>query len=242
MLNSKSIDILQSQDCCGCAACVDTCPQKCISMRKMQDGFMYPVIDGSVCNNCGLCAKKCPSLSPSMNLPQATASSVYAKSIAQRDSGSSGGVFGILAEFVLNEGGKVWGAAFDEKLYLVHKCALHEKELAPLLKSKYIQSDLSGVYRQVLQDLKIGRFTLFCGTPCQCNALKNYVGSHTDKLLLVDFVCHGVPSQDLFDKTIDWYEKKYKVRLHLLHFDIRAKGLNILSHICVCMRGILNHI
>ena len=225
MLNSKSIDILQSQDCCGCAACVDTCPQKCISMRKMQDGFMYPVIDGSVCNNCGLCAKKCPSLSPSINMPQATVFAVYAKSIAQRDSGSSGGVFGILAEFVLNEGGKVWGAAFDEKLHLIHKCALHEKELAPLLKSKYIQSDLSGVYRQVLQDLKIGRFTLFCGTPCQCNALKNYVGSHTDKLLLVDFVCHGVPSQDLFDKTIDWYEKKYKVKVTSFTFRYKGKGV-----------------
>lgn len=225
MQNSKSIELLPSKECCGCNACADVCPQKCISMKKMQDGFMYPVIDGNVCNNCGLCAKKCPSLNPVVNLPQTIVYAVYAKSIHQRNSGSSGGVFGLLAEVVLNEGGKVWGAAFNEKLKLIHTSASHKSDLMPLLKSKYIQSDMTDVYKQVLADLKSGVFTLFCGTPCQCNALRNYVGAHADKLLLVDFVCHGVPSQDLFDKTIDWYEKKHNVKVESFTFRYKGKGV-----------------
>ena len=225
MQNNRSIESLPLNDCCGCAVCADTCPIRCISMKKMQDGFIYPVIDNTICNNCGLCAKKCPSLNPVTNLPQATAYAVYAKSLNRRNSGSSGGIFGLLAEVVLNEGGKVGGAAFSENLKLMHTCVSHNNELTPLLKSKYIQSNLSDVYRQVLWDLKSGIYTLFCGTPCQCNALKNYVGSHTDKLLLVDFVCHGVPSQDLFDKTIDWYEKKYKVKVTSFTFRYKGKGV-----------------
>lgn len=225
MLNSRSIEILPTIDCCGCAVCADTCPQRCISMTQMQDGFVYPVIDSNLCNNCGLCAKKCPVLNPMTNLSQETVHAVCAKSFNQRNCGSSGGVFGLLAEVVLNEGGKVWGAAFNEKLKLIHTHASHKSDLMPLLKSKYIQSDLTDVYRQVLCDLKSGIYTLFCGTPCQCNALKNYVGANADKLLLVDFVCHGVPSQDLFDKTIDWYEKKYKVKVTSFTFRYKGKGV-----------------
>lgn len=222
---NKSIEILPSKDCCGCAVCADACPQRCIVMEKMQDGFKYPVVDGSICSNCGLCAKKCPILNPVKNLPETTAYAVHAKNITKRNSGSSGGVFGLLAEFVLNEGGKVWGAAFDEKLHLVHTSALHDNDLAPLLKSKYLQSNLEGVYKQIFHDLKTGVYTLFCGTPCQCNALKNFTGANSDKLIVVDFVCHGVPSQDLFDKTIAWYENKYKVKVTSFTFRYKGKGV-----------------
>lgn len=243
MPNSKSIQLLSPADCCGCSVCADTCPKGCISMTKMQDGFMYPVIDDAVCNNCGLCARKCPSLNPLANSPQITAYAVYAKSLNQRNCGSSGGVFGLLAESVLNEGGKVWGAAFNEKLKLIHTCASHKKDLMPLLKSKYIQSDLRDVYRQVLLDLKSGIYTLFCGTPCQCNALKNYVGDNVDKLLLVDFVCHGVPSQDLFDKTIDWYEKKYKVKVASFTFRYKGKGVkHPQSYMCILEGDVKPHV
>lgn len=225
MQKSKSIELLPSTDCCGCSVCADTCPKGCIRMMKMQDGFMYPVINNAACNNCGLCTKKCPAINHETNLPQATAYAVYAKDLYQRDRGSSGGVFGLLAEVVLNEGGKVWGAAFNENLKLIHTSASHKNDLKPLLKSKYIQSNLTDVYRQVLLDLKSGVYTLFCGTPCQCNALKNYVGVYADKLLLVDFVCHGVPSQDLFDKTIEWYENKYHVKVTSFTFRYKGKGV-----------------
>ena len=119
---------------------------------------------------------------------------------------------------MLNAGGRVWGAAFDDALRLIHKKADNLQELEPLLKSKYIQSDLTGVYAQIKRDVREGVKTLFCGSPCQVNALKNYIGKKVDNLITVDFVCHGVPNQRLFDMSIRWYEENG------FSSDIRGKG------------------
>ena len=216
---------MSKQECTGCRLCGDCCPKHSVSFKEDCEGFFYPIVDATTCINCGLCAKSCPVLHIEKNERGSESYAVHAIDKIKRKAGSSGGFFGILAERVLNEGGKIWGAAFDENLRLVHRKAGNLKELSPLLKSKYIQSDLTGVYVQIKKDIREGVKTLFCGSPCQVNALKNYIGTETDNLITVDFVCHGVPNQRLFDMSIRWYEEKHNTNVEWFQFRYKGKGV-----------------
>lgn len=191
---------------------------------KDSEGFFYPEIDEAICVSCGKCYKVCPELNQSYNEQAQTVDAAYAQSNADRQKGSSGGTFGLLASYVISKGGNVYGAAFDDNLRLVHRCATTIEELQPLLRSKYVQSDTTGCYRQIISDVKNGVMTLFSGTPCQCNAIINAVGKNNDNLITVEVVCHGVPSQDLFDRTIKWMEDKNNCRIASFSFRSKYKG------------------
>lgn len=221
MGNKVNISILAHADCCGCMACGDICPVRCISFRKDEEGFLYPEINEKVCVSCGKCASVCPELNVTGHPVAESAEAAYAESSAARQSGSSGGVFGLLAREILDMGGHAYGAAFDENLKLKHRCATNREELHPLMKSKYLQSFTAGVYKEVVKDVRSGRMVLFAGTPCQCNAVSNVVGRDCRNLLTVEVVCHGVPSQDLFDRTIKWMEDKEKSKI--VNFTFRSK-------------------
>lgn len=206
---ADSIAIVSKNECCGCMACGDICPASAIKFAKDEEGFMYPIVQES-CVKCGLCTKICPALNIS-NRPseEQTFLACLDKDKKRRDKGSSGGVFGLLASRLINEGWIVYGAAFDSDLQLKHTFATSEKEVMPLKKSKYLQSNTEEVYSDIKTKLDANQKVMFVGTPCQCNALKNYLRKdYVGKLFLVDFACHGVPSQDLFDKCIDFYEQK----------------------------------
>ena len=195
-------------DCCGCKLCGDVCPQKCISFKLDDEGFSIPLINEDSCTNCGLCSKLCPEINQTFHPEAPCAISAYSKNNEVHKEGSSGGIFGTLTLHVIAQGGKVYGAAFDEMFQLKHVGIETTHELLPLCKSKYLQSDCANVYKQVKCDLKEGRKVLFCGTPCQCQALSNYVGKNQDNLVVVDFACHGVSCQPLFDENIARYGRK----------------------------------
>lgn len=212
-MSNRNISIVNDR-CCGCRACGDVCPKTCISFISDKEGFAYPVVDSVNCIDCGKCAKVCPVLN--INKGESVSSSsvaCYAKEEERRMLGSSGGYFGLLAEYVLAQGGVVYGAAFDNQLRVVHRVATNKEQLVQLYKSKYIQSNPQGVYNSVLRALELEKMVLFCGTPCQCNAVRNVVGGHDERLYLVDFVCHGVPPQQLFDECVHWIEKKRGIKV-----------------------------
>lgn len=208
-MESKNISLLPHEECNGCRLCGDVCPKMCISFVTDAEGFYYPTIKEDQCINCGLCVSKCSSINLSHDNLSDDVLSACASDKGIHEIGSSGSVFYQLASSVLKKGGWVFGAMFDENHRLFHKGIDKESQLAPLCKSKYLQSDCGGAYKQVVDKLKEGLDVLFCGTPCQCQALKNLVGSRlNEKLLLVDFACHGVSCQKLFDQNLDYYEKK----------------------------------
>lgn len=211
------------KECTGCSACVDGCPQNCIRMVKSPYGYLIPSIDAATCIQCGLCDRVCPTLNTKhIEYGGRVVYSAYHKNESIRKEGSSGSVFYALASKVIGNGGGVVGTAFDERLKLKHQVAFNLEELEPLLKSKYLQSDTSGIYIQIKNHLKGGKIVLFCGTPCQCNAVKNYIPENlSKKLILVDFICHGVPSQDNFDKSMSLLEKKRKKKI--LFYSFRQK-------------------
>lgn len=225
MTENNSISCLNRQECTGCRLCGDSCPKHAITFQEDKEGFFYPIVDDATCINCELCLKYCPALHVDKYGIAKESYAVRAVEYKKREAGSSGGYFGLLAENVLNEGGRVWGAAFDDNLRLVHRKADNLQELAPLLKSKYIQSDLTGVYAQIKRDIREGVKTLFCGSPCQVNALKNYIGKENDNLITVDLVCHGVPNQRLFDISIRWYEEKHHTKVEWFQFRYKGKGV-----------------
>ena len=222
MENLNNILTVSHSECCGCRICEDACPKHCISFQKRENGFFFPSVNETECINCAICIKKCPVLNESSHK---IADDCYAaKSYDENNvsTSSSGGIFGTIAEYVFENGGVVYGASFDDNLKLRHTSACDTRELLSLKKSKYIQSNCSGIYNKVKEDLVKNRITVFCGTPCQCNALLNYVPDKLRKnLILIDFVCHGVPSQDFFDKCISWYEDKHKCKV--LEFSFRHK-------------------
>lgn len=210
--------------CCGCKACADVCPKNAITYKTDGEGFLYPVVNDD-CVECGLCRKVCPELNvlkPTFEQEQQYIACLD-RDRERREKGSSGGIFGLLATALMDEGYVVCGAAFDEHLQLKHQLASDSDDLEKLKKSKYIQSDCSTVYAQIKKNLCSGQKVMFVGTPCQCNALLNVIGGKRDGLVLVDFACHGVPSQELFDKCIKYYEEKNECKVEGYMFRFKPK-------------------
>lgn len=233
----NNISILSPLECCGCKSCGDCCPRDSIVFKLDDEGFFHPTVTKATCIECGKCVKICPELSRiqgSESHPQLFVGCLD-KCEERRDTGSSGGIFGLLANHLLDEGYIICGAAFDEKLKLRHQFAFYPEDIERLKKSKYLQSDCTGIYKNIKARLNHGDKILFVGTPCQCNALRNFIGGGNDNLIVVDFACHGVPSQDLFSRCIQYYEQKHNCRVTDYSFRYKPKPYgspkNFLLHI-----------
>ena len=197
------IHITDKSKCCGCNACVQRCPKQCITMHEDEEGFLYPRVDDFICIDCGLCEKICPIIN--QNEPRKPLHIYAAKNNNenQRLQSSSGGIFILLAEQTIKQGGVVFGARFDNNWEVEHCYAETLEELAPLMRSKYVQSRIGNTYNEAEQFLKQGRQVLFVGTSCQIAALHKYLRKDYDNLLAVDFICHGVPSPKVWRKYLE---------------------------------------
>lgn len=189
------INITSPQDCCGCTACFNICPKKCINMTIDSEGFKYPKVDMSFCIDCGLCEKVCPVIE-NINIDITTAATYAAINPNERirKESSSGGIFTAIAEKILDKRGVVFGAKFDNKWNVVHSYTESKNGLADFRGSKYVQSDLFDSYNKVKSFLKDDRLVLFSGTPCQISGLKLFLRKDYSNLICIDFICHGVPS------------------------------------------------
>ena len=188
------IKIVNKSFCCGCAACVQICPKKCISLTEDKEGFLYPIVDKATCIDCGLCEKVCPHLTEGIEREPKV---VYAAKHSNEDirlQSSSGGVFTLLAEKIINDGGVVFGARFDDKWEVEFAYSETIDGLSAFRGSKYVQARVGNAFIDAERFLKDGRKVLFSGTPCQIKGLLRYLRKDYENLMTVDFVCHGVPS------------------------------------------------
>lgn len=188
--------------CCGCESCRNICPRQCIFMKEDNEGFFYPEVNSTDCIDCGLCEKVCPVLHPSKERrPVAVyAAKHYDDNI--RLASSSGGVFTFIAEKVIDEGGVVFGARFNEQWEVIHDYVDTKEKLSRFRGSKYAQSRIGDTYKQVLSFLQSGRKVLFTGTSCQIAGLKLFLRRKYDNLLTVDVICHGVPSSKVWKRYL----------------------------------------
>lgn len=197
------------KDCSGCAACASICSHGCISMESDAEGFAYAKVDAAKCVGCGLCDRVCPMISIPGGNSVAQVVAAKNRDLQQRLRSSSGGVFRLLAERVIEEGGVVVGCRLNDKMEAEHKVACEVSELDALMSSKYVQSDTSGIYETVRRMLREGRLVLFSGVPCQVAALRNFLMKPYDNLITVDVLCHGVPSPKVFAEYIERLEQRY---------------------------------
>ena len=221
------IKITDPKDCCGCTACASICVHDAITMEPDALGFLYPKVDESKCVNCGLCEKVCQfkdNYDTSLNLPKPIAYAARHKDIDEVMKSRSGAAFVAISDYILEQGGVVYGAGYKDHFRVAHKRATTKEERDEFRGSKYVQSDLTGVFRQVREDLKSGLTVLFSGTPCQTSGLNAFVGKKLrQNLILVDIVCHGVPGPYIWRDYLAYIERKHGSRVVNVNFRDKEK-------------------
>lgn len=205
------ITIKSDKDCCGCEACLNKCPQQCITMEKNQEGFLYPKIDSNKCINCHLCEKVCPILHPFEDRPPYKTLAIKNKNQQIRKNSASGGLFSILAESIIEKGGCVYGAAFTKDWTVRHICITQKEELSLLRGSKYLQSSIGLCYQDIESKLKQGVPILFTGTPCQISGLKHYLIKEYTNLYTAEIICHSTTSPQLWQTYLKFISKGEKI-------------------------------
>lgn len=207
---------LKKYECTGCAACANSCPNGALKMEDDKNGFSYPSIDKNYCINCKACYNSCPIVNKdkkekrkyadSNEVINSIVYSAWSKNDNTRFSSTSGGIFTELSYAIINEGGWVYGAAYDDQLKVYHKGVNLKESINELRQSKYVQSDIGFVYKDVKEKVK-NNVVLFVGTPCQVAGLYNYLGIDSKNLITVEFICYGVNSPKAYRKWIDELEE-----------------------------------
>ncbi len=221
------------ESCCGCGACAAVCPNNCIEMKEDEEGFLYPEVNAERCVQCERCTRSCPC--EKSNQDQGYSKNGLKKQFPLAYGGwhtdeailgqsSSGGAFSLFAERIIEMGGVVYGCAVNQKAEVFHQGVRSKEELQRLRKSKYVQSTLGNVFKEIEEALKKGSLVLFAGTPCECEAIYGYLARPYDNLYLCDFICHGVPSPKVFRDWVGFLEDKYHDTFQNISFRIKDAG------------------
>lgn len=210
--------ICNKELCTGCSACMNVCPKKAITMQSNSEGFLEPVIDNEKCVNCGLCKETCQANKPARKNGYIKVYACKNKDKIARATSSSGGIFQEFSKVILEKNGNVYGAIFDNENKVIHSKASTIEELEKIKKSKYVQSDMKNVIKEVKEDISNEKEVLFSGTPCQVQALNSRGLRLKENLYTVDIVCHGVPSPKIFEDYKEYLEKKFSSKIVDVNF------------------------
>lgn len=224
--------MIDKMECCGCTACQHICPVRCITMQEDEEGFLYPAVHEDKCIHCHKCEKVCPVRNADPVNEKTQTFVGYTKDEEIRRQSSSGGIFSVIAEWILQQHGVVFGAAFDENFEVHHIAVETKEELEKLRGSKYVQSRLENVYPQVKQYLGAGRKVLFTGTACQIAGLIRYLNKAYENLYTVDVLCHGVPSPKIWRMYLEEKEQQYHAAIQKISFRNKGTGWKNYS---ICM-------
>lgn len=225
------IDINKKSECCGCYGCTNVCPKQCIDMNIDNEGFWYPKVDKDICIDCGLCEKVCPVINETkIEKFDTKAYACKNKNEKIRLSSSSGGVFTSLCKYVIKNKGVVFGAGFNENFEVEHSEATTIEECENFRGSKYVQSKIGNTYKYAKRYLDEGKIVLFSGTQCQIKGLNLYLRKKHENLILVDIICHGVPSPLVFNLYKNNLKKKYNSDIEKIGFRVKDKGWKAYSY------------
>jgi len=217
----RHIYIEDESKCCGCNVCENICPVQAIKITINERGFNYPSIDDNKCIECGLCIKKCSfqngEYENEFDLPEAYA--IKHKNIEVIKKSRSGGAFTAFTDKILAFDGIIYGCITDDKYVAIHSRAINSEQRDEMRGAKYVQSNLKNIYPQIKKDLEEGKKVLFSGTSCQVAAIKTYFENiDTKNLIIVDLICHGVPSPRVWKDFLEHCEKRYHGKITDVEF------------------------
>ena len=221
------ISILSKKNCCSCTACVSVCPKQCIEMRADGEGFNYPTVKADACINCGKCESVCPVIHNEICFINNFNIEGYIVRDKRHDvvaASTSGGFFTSLAEYVLKKGGVVYGAEFDDDFRVHHTRILDISGIGKFRGSKYVASDINGIFIDVKQDLITNKKVLFTGVPCQIAGLKSFLQKEYDNLITMDVICRGTPSPLFWKKHLEYQGNKYKSKIQFVRIRNKTSG------------------
>lgn len=211
-------------NCTGCYSCINICPTDCITMEQVGTGFFTPKINRSECINCDQCKKGCPVLHMPQMSTKTTAYAIKNRSEEIRIESTSGGMFSLLAKYVLERKGVVFGAAYNSDFSVQHIAVSDWEKISLLRGAKYAQSIIGTCLLEVKKELLSGRMVLFSGTPCQCAGLRAFLGKRYDNLITVDMICHGIPSPKVWQAYIDYRSKMENGGKRPFRINMRSKS------------------
>lgn len=218
------IELCKADECTGCSGCVNVCPKQCIQMIEDNEGFLHPCIDHDKCIECHVCQRLCPVLNPLEKYDSPVVYAAFNNDPKVRANSSSGGIFNALARHFIDNGGMVVGALFGQSDFtLTHVLTDSMSDVKRMMGSKYVQSHVpNNLYKEILSAIQKGHKVLFTGTPCQVAACRKFIPAiYQEKILYVDIVCHGVPSQALFSDYIGKLSQKLATRICVFNFRTR---------------------
>lgn len=219
------IKILDKEKCCGCGACANACPQNCIIMEEDYEGFLYPSINESLCINCGICEKACPIINVRREIPtEQKGYIVQNKNETVLKESTSGGAFSAIAEYVIEHGGVVFGVICDDMFNVHHVKVNQVEQLSKFRNSKYVQSDTKLTFSEARTLLEAGILVCYSGTPCQIEALLQFLQKDYKTLITVDVVCRAVGSPLVLRKYIEMQRKILGQEIKNLRFRDKYYG------------------
>ncbi len=211
-------------DCCGCTACINICPQKCITMIPDEEGFLYPYVDMKKCIDCKRCMSVCPIKQSTDRVSPKSAYVMRTSNEQVLKNSSSGGVFFGIANYVLQNRGLVAGVIFGDNFQIKHIVSTKEDDILKMRGSKYVQSELGDTFSIVQSMLKRDELVCFVGAPCQVEGLKRFLDKDYKTLICIDFVCHGVASPLVWRRYIEELETMYHSKLVEYSFRSKHRG------------------
>ncbi len=227
------INITRKEECCGCQACGDICPKGAISFKTDEEGIWYPEVNQDTCIDCHLCERVCPIINkvgrPDNSIDPKTFI-LQAPNPVDRLKSASGGAYTLLINEVFNRGGYVAGHIWNDKASVKGFISCKPEDLDILRGTKYLQSDVEGIYKVVKQLLNEGKFVLFSGCPCQTAAMRSFLKKDYDNLLMTDFVCMGIDSPLAFRKYIESLENHHNAKMVFFKAKSKEVGWRYLTN------------
>lgn len=221
-----AITILDKKNCTGCEACCNICPRQCITLIEDEMGFRYPHVDHKRCIECKLCEKHCPvfNINKKQSGQEPIVYAARTKDADVRFHSTSGGMFSEFASRIIQQGGVVCGAGYNENNLVEHFLVDDARDIEKIRQSKYMQSRVGNVLQEIRAALEVGRLVAFCGTPCQVAGLHQYLGREYDNLLTIDFICRGVNSPKAFRYWLNELEQENHSKATKIWFKYKEGG------------------